>query len=335
MDVSVPSSLLKTLPYRTIHMQEKLEIFNEKLRSAQTVAIFAHKNLDGDAMCSVLALGRLIELNYGLRPVCVYDGNLPDSLDNMPLRPRIRFFGNVDLSEPVDVAIVLDYGTAKNIGGPLNIAERAKFVIEIDHHKNDEPIGNLCIDDDTAVATGQILYRMMVAENWQYDIDVLNLLAVALITDTGYLKFIHDGEPLRIMADLVDKGVKIRPLMESMNNKERKTVLTEASIVANTEFFYHHKLALAIVPHKSYKYLDGRGEMILSMLGQIKDVQYIVLLKHQKENQIGVSIRSRGKPINHIAAALGGGGHLCAAGAVVADTLDNVRAKILELFKGE
>ncbi len=316
-------------------MQEKLKIFNEKIRSAKTIAIFAHKNLDGDAMCSVLALGRLIELNYGIRPTCVYDGNLPDSLGNMPLRPRIRFFGNVDFSEPVDVAIVLDYGVAKNIGGPQNIAENAKFVIEIDHHKNDEPIGDLCIDDDTAAATGQIIYRMMVAENWTYDADVLSLLAVALITDTGYLKFITNAEPLRIMADLVDKGVKVRPLMESMNNKERKTVLTEAEIVANTEFFYHHRLALAIVPHKSYKYLDGRGEMILSMLGQIRGVDFIVLLKHQKENQIGVSIRSRGKPINHIAAALGGGGHLCAAGAVVADTLENVRAKILELFKGE
>lgn len=317
-------------------MQEKLKIFDEKIRNAETIAIFAHKNLDGDAMCSVLALGRLIELNYGIRPVCMYDGNLPDTLANMPLRPRIRFFGNVEEADtPFDVVIVLDYGVAKNIGGPLAIADKAKFIIEIDHHKNDEPIGNLCIDDDTAAATGQIIYRMMVAQKWQYDIDILNLLAVALITDTGHLKFIMNAEPLRIMADLVELGVKIRPLMESMNNKERKNVLTEAEVVANTEFFYHHRLALATVPHKSYKYLDGRGEMILSMLGQIRGVDFIVLLKHQKENQIGVSIRSRGKPINHIAAALGGGGHLCAAGAVVADSLENVRAKILELFRGE
>ncbi len=315
-------------------MQEKLKIFDEKIRDAKTIVIFAHKNLDGDAMCSALALSRLIELNYGVRPLCVYDGNLPDTLDSMPLRPRMKFFGNADLSAPFDLAIVLDYGTAKNIGGPSIILERAKYIVEIDHHKNDEPIAQLLLNDDTAVATAQIIYRIMVAQNWQYDVDVLGLLAVAIITDTGYLKFIHNGEPLRIMADLVDKGVKIRPLMESMNNKDRKTVLTEAAVVSATEFFYHHKLALATVPHKNYKYLDGRGEMILGMLGQIRGVEYIVLLKHQKENQIGISIRSRGTPINHIAAALGGGGHLCAAGAVVNDSLDNVRAKILELFKG-
>ena len=41
------------------------------------------------------------------------------------------------------------------------------------------------------------------------------------------------------------------------------------------------------------------------------------------------------RPISHIAAALGGGGHPCAAGAVVNDTLENVRARVIELFEGE
>ena len=38
--------------------------------------------------------------------------------------------------------------------------------------------------------------------------------------------------------------------------------------------------------------------------------------------------------IDHIAVALGGGGHSCAAGAVVRDSVENVREKIIELFKG-
>jgi len=69
-------------------------------------------------------------------------------------------------------------------------------------------------------------------------------------------------------------------------------------------------------------------------LAQIHGVEYVVLLKEQKENQIGVSIRSRQKPINQIAESLGGGGHLCAAGAVISDSLDNVYNKIINAFKG-
>ncbi|MBQ2859220.1 MAG: hypothetical protein IJE82_02555, partial [Alphaproteobacteria bacterium] len=86
---------------------------------------------------------------------------------------------------------------------------------------------------------------------------------------------------------------------------------------------------------KDYKYLDGRGETVLSLLGQISGVEYIVLLKEQKPEQIGISIRSRKNPIDKIAVELGGGGHERAAGAIVRDSLENVRARVLELFKGE
>lgn len=167
------------------------------------------------------------------------------------------------------------------------------------------------------------------------DARTADLLALAILTDTGNFKFVRNGDALRIMADLVDAGVNIRNLIELMNNKPRKAVQLEAQTAANAEFFYHGRLALATIAKKDYKYLDGRGETVLSLLGQISGVEYIVLLKEQKPEQIGISIRSRKKPIDKIAVALGGGGHERAAGAIVRDNLENVRARVLELFKGE
>ena len=64
-------------------------------------------------------------------------------------------------------------------------------------------------------------------------------------------------------------------------------------------------------------------------------VEYIVLLKEQKPDQIGISLRGRGRPVNEIAVALGGGGHEFAAGAVVRDSLENVKKKVLDLFAKE
>jgi len=64
-------------------------------------------------------------------------------------------------------------------------------------------------------------------------------------------------------------------------------------------------------------------------------LNYIVLLKEQKPNQIGVSLRGRHCPVDKIATALGGGGHEFAAGAVVNDTLENVKKRVLELFRKE
>lgn len=316
-------------------MEQKIQEFYTRVKSAKSIVIMGHKNPDGDSLCSVLALAHLIERNFGVVPVCLYDGNLPDSLDNVPLRSRIKFFERVDLSVPFDLAIVVDYGNPVHIGGGRPAVDKAGFVIEIDHHKNDNTIGDLCINDENVPATAVLVYKIMQAGNLQMDACTADLLALGILTDTGNFKFVRNGEVMRIMADLVDFGVNIRDLIELMNNKPRKAVEIEARAAANAEFFYHGRLALATIPKKDYKYLDGRGETVLNLLGQIQGVDYIVLMKEQKAEQIGLSIRSRKKPINHIAEALGGGGHERAAGAIVRDSLENVRAHILELFKEE
>ncbi len=313
---------------------DQIKIFDEKIRAARSIILFAHKNPDGDALCSMLALARLIETNYGKDVVCTYDGNIPDNLDEVPLRKRARFFERVEFDAPFDVAIVLDYGIEKNIGGPHKFLENAGFVIEIDHHINENKIGALCIDDVDAAATAEIVYNLMITSGWSYDLVAARLLMIGIITDTGYFKHVKRGDIMRIVASLVDFGVDIQRIINDLANKPRKTVVTEAASVGATEFFYGNKLAIATINAQQYKHIDGRGETALNLLGQIHGLQYMVLLKEQKPNQIGVSLRGRGHAVDQVAVALGGGGHEFAAGAVVADSLENVKKRILELFKG-
>lgn len=316
-------------------MEQNIKDFIEKIRGAKNIAIMGHKNPDGDSYCSVLALAKLIELNYGVRATCIYDGNIPEYLDEMPMRSWIKYYERVDLSEVYDLVILLDYGTPKHIGGARPIVDNARFIVEIDHHQNDEKLGALCLDDENAAAVGQIIFEIMKSANWTFDKDVLDLLAVALITDTGNFKFVRDGRVMQIMAELIDNGVVLRHLFEALRNKPRKSVVMEAGVVSRAQFWFKGKLAVAIVPHKDYKYLDGRGDTVLNLLGSIKGVEYIAMLKEQKENQTGVSLRSRGQPVNHIAEALGGGGHMCAAGAVLNEPVEDVLNRIIELFRGE
>ena len=316
-------------------MKKNVKILDEKLRNAKNIAIMAHKNPDGDALCSVLALAGLIQKNYGKKCVCVYDGNIPDYLDYVPLRNQMAYWAKVNVKTSFDVAIVLDYGAEHQIGGPLEVVQKAKYVVEIDHHKNDKPIADLCIDDENADAAAIILYRIMRDAGWVNDENVRDLLAVAILTDTGNFKFAKNAEALSVMADLVRGGVNIHHLVEIMNNKPRKAILVESRAAGNAEFFYHNRLAVATINRHDYRDMDGRGEMVLNILGQIKGVEYVVLLKEQKETQIGISIRSRGASIDGIAESFGGGGHKLAAGAIVrGKTLDVVHDEIVKAFKG-
>ncbi|MCR4917595.1 MAG: DHH family phosphoesterase [Alphaproteobacteria bacterium] len=314
--------------------KKQIKIFDEKIRAANTIVLCGHKNPDGDALCSVLALAHLIELNYGKQVLCLYDGNIPDYLDLVPLRKNVYYFAKVEKPKNIDVAIVLDYGAIKNIGGPKGFVDSASFVIEVDHHiNNDGKIGELCIDDTSVSAAAEIVYHLMISMGWVYDEFVLDLLMTGIITDTGNFKFIKNGRVLRATADLVDKGVNIQKIMDGLLNKARKTVLVESMAAGRAEFFFKNRLAFAYIDAKEYRNLDGRGETVLWLLQQIHGVDYVVLLKEQKPGQIGISLRSRAKPVNKIAETLGGGGHEFAAGAVVMDSLENVKARVLKLFQ--
>ncbi len=315
-------------------MIEKIKTFIEKVQNAKSIAISGHKNLDGDALCSALALMKIIELNFGKKATVIYDGNVPRDLDYVPLREEAVFHKNLPENAKYDLYILVDYGTRKHLGEIEKYVNAADFVIEFDHHFNDDLVGNLCFDNETKAATAQVIYDMVKGADFTIDQNVVDLLMLAIITDTGKFKFVRSSDVFKDSAKLVAAGADITRLMNLLNNKDKKTVLVESKAVSQAEFLMKGRLALATINHEDYKKLDGRGETVLSLLDQIHGVQYIVLLKEQKENRIGILIRSRQTPINQIAESFGGGGHLCAAGAVVEDTLENVRSKIINAFKG-
>ena len=314
-------------------MKKNIEILIEKIKNAKSIAISGHKNLDGDALGAALALLKIIELNFGIKPVVIYDGNIPKEFDYVPLRKEMCFHSHIPEDTKYDLYILVDYGTRKHLGGVEKFVNTANFVVEFDHHYNDDVIGNLCFDDVEKAATTQIVYDVARKANFTLDKDIMDLLMLGIITDTGNFKFVRHSDVFTDAANLVDNGVQIPYLVNLLRNKDKKTVLVEAKAVTEAEFFMKGRLVITAIHKSDYNKLDGRGELVLSLLGQIHGVEYVVLLKEQKENQIGVAIRSRQNPINQIAESLGGGGHLFAAGAVVMDSLENVHAKILDAFK--
>ena len=315
-------------------MNEKIKLFIDKVKNAKSIAISGHKNVDGDALCSALALMKIIELNFGKKATVIFDGNVPRDLDNVPLRKEAIFHKHLPENAKYDLYILIDYGTRKHLGEIEKYVNAADFVIEFDHHFNDDIVGNLCFDDVTKAAASQIIYDMVKVADFTIDQDIIDLLMLAIITDTGNFKFVRNSDVFIDAAKLVDAGADMTHLVDILNNKAKKTVLVESKVVSEAEFYMKGRLAVATINHEDYKKLDGRGEIVLSLLAQIHGVQYVVLLKEHKEDQIGISIRSRNTPINQIAESFGGGGHLCAAGAVISDNLQNVHDAIINAFKG-
>ena len=317
-----------------MNINEKINLLIEKIKNAKSIAISGHKNPDGDSMCSALALMKIIELNFNKTATVIYDGNVPRDLDYIPLRKQAVFHTHVPEDAKYDLYILVDYGTRIHLGGAEKYVLAADYVVEFDHHVNDDFVGDLVFSDAEKASATQLIYEIARQAQFVMDQDILDLITLGIITDTGNFKFVRHGDVLRDVAQLVDRGVNMPHLVNLLHNKDKKTVLVESATVSNAEFFMRGRLAIATIRHPDYKKLDGRGELVLSLLGQIHGVEFVVLLKEQKENQIGISIRSKHVPINHIAESLGGGGHLCAAGAVVMDDFENVKTKVINAFKG-
>ena len=315
-------------------MKENVKILIDKIKKAKSIAISGHKNPDGDSLCSALALMRLIELNFNKKPIVIYDGHVPMDLAKIPLRNDAIFHTHVPEDAHYDLYILVDYGIKKNLGGATKFVDAADFVVEFDHHYNEEPVGNLCFDNQDKAATSQIIYDVVRAAGWKTDESVISLLTLAIITDTGNFKFVHNSDVFQDAASLVDAGANMIDLVNILNNKDKKAVQAESRAVANAEFFMKGRLAIATINNDDYKKLDGRGEIVMRLLGEIRGVEFVVLLKEHKPDQVGVSFRSRSVPINQIAESFGGGGHLYAAGAIIMDTMDNVREKVKNAFKG-
>lgn len=315
-------------------MNDKIKVLIDKIQNAKSIAISGHKNPDGDSMCAALALMKIIELNFNKTATVIYDGNAPRDLDNIPLRKQALFHTHIPEDAKYDLYILVDYGTRIHLGAAEKYITNADYVIEFDHHINDDFVGDLVFSDTDKASATQLVYDIACQAQFVMNQDILDLIALGIITDTGNFRFVRSGDVLRDVAQLVDKGVSIPHLVTLLQNKDKKTVLVESEAVSKAEFFMRGRLAVATIAQPDYKKLDGRGELVLSLLGQIHGVDFVVLLKEQKEKQIGISLRSKHIPINHIAESFGGGGHVCAAGAVVYDDLETVKTKVINAFRG-
>ncbi|MCL2538651.1 MAG: bifunctional oligoribonuclease/PAP phosphatase NrnA [Alphaproteobacteria bacterium] len=308
--------------------------FAQKIRAAETILIFGHKNPDGDSLGAALAIRDIIRDNFEKDAVITYDGNSPIYYDFMPGRSDFIFAEKIR-SDKFDLVIIVDLASAVQMGDiPKKFFDSAGDTIKIDHHKTGDVDVNLAIVDVSAAATCEIIAELATAANWKIGVAAAKNLATGIYTDTQKFSLTDDGHVLRIAADLSDMGASLRDIAEGWSVATKNDILAQANILVSAEFFYGGRLAVAVVPNKYYKKLDSGETEILWYLRRIRGVEFVAILKEAHENEIGLSFRSRRIPIRPIAEKLGGGGHDLAAGGRLNVPLLDAKKIVVEAFKG-
>lgn len=317
--------------------REAIERLASELKSGQRVALSTHINSDGDGCGSEAALARLLG-QMGITAHVVNPTPWPPMFvfllgDDV----RDRSADGAAALQGIDRLIVLDISDVKRLGA-LAPAVRAMTVppLVIDHHlPGEEPPGTINLADVAACATGELVFDFAATLGLQITPAIATALYVALLTDTGGFRFSNTSPrchaiAARLLAAGVDPEEMYRRIYASVP-KGRLRLLRDA--LDSLEVDDAKGLAwVSIAAGALEKYevngedLDGIAEYPRSVAG----VRLALMFRDLGHGKVKISFRSvAGVDANALAKQFGGGGHARASGAMVAGSLDEVRAKVL------
>lgn len=282
------------------------------------IVVLTHENPDGDALGSVLGLTRALrQLGREVHAPM----QLPRYLQFLPEAGELA--GEALTVWPADALLaVLDVDN--NDAGRVAGADLSSFsgcVVNIDHHGTNARQADALLVDPSQPATAQIMVDVLDALGVTWNEQLATPLMLGLITDTGSFQFSSTTPAtLQAGARLLEYGARLGWLNEQRMQNPRSYYLLMREVLSTLEFQQGGQVALL---HVTQELLDQTGadwdevDPFVNMVRNAEGSRLAVLIKDYGD-RVKFSLRSRGGvSAQNIAVALGGGGHVPAAGATV------------------
>jgi bifunctional oligoribonuclease and PAP phosphatase NrnA len=317
----------------------------ELLTIPRNVAIFSHRNPDGDAIGSALAMRHYLE-QYGHTVHVMFPSEYPEEFEELPGAKDILIWDlHTEECKHVlaqkNVFFLLDFNAwnridklgeyAKNLGGK---------VIMIDHHLYPEPIADFTFSDPEASSTCEMVYHFItnMGDARRINPTVGECIFTGLVTDTGSFRHATSSTVYRIAADLVDRGVRDTDVQDRIFNsqKEKNLRLLGHCLANRMEFLPEYRTALIWLSKRDYEDFNiqrGDTEGIVNYLLTVKDVQLAAFI-HNQPTVVKLSLRSKGNlDVQEICRKhFNGGGHKNASGAFSHDSLKATLQKFKDIL---
>lgn len=301
----------------------------EAIKQHQHFLVATHIRPDGDAIGSLLALTFMLrKLGKTVMPVC--QDPPPPGLESLPGVPDIRY-QNLQPAQ-FEVAILVDCGEFQRVGSDLAESIRQiPYLINIDHHVNGAPFGDLFWVTPAASSACEMLYDLSLALPVAVDADIASLLYVGLLTDTGSFRFSNTNRRvLQIATDLVAAGAKpddiARQVYDSASPQRLRLL---AKVLSTVTFSVEDRLATglltqAMLAETGTSPADSDG--FINHLRSVKSVEMAILFREESAGITHVSLRSKGQvDVARFAKRYQGGGHRQAAAFRVRGAVEMIR----------
>ncbi len=301
------------------------------LRGARRIALVSHRDPDPDTIGSALALGLGLE-SLGKR----VSWHCAD-----PVPEQQRFLHGSDRftqdppPEDVDLVVTVDFGSV----------DRAKFalparptLVNIDHHASNDNFGTANLVDVTASATAELVSRVIDALGIKWTPEMATAALVGIMTDTGSFQFPStDARALERAARLREAGADLQAITYNIFRNKRFEALKLWGFAFSRLMREHGgQLVWTEIRVGDIENAGARDEDISGLVEQVarSSGMRVGLLFNEQRGAVKISCRtSQWEPsvdASALMARFGGGGHVRAAGALIAGDLASIRERVLE-----
>ena len=305
----------------------------DALRDTWGAVVVAHKNPDGDAVASSLAMNELLKV-MGKECVLLNDGPF--------LRPEIARFSSSFLPSCPDdflnrnpLLIVLDCSTPDRPGKAFDGLQGLRRVV-IDHHSTGVPFAEEGLSYIVPESPSTTLCIDKVREELGISLtrDIAYYLYLGFLTDTGSYHFLSQRQApssLSRAASFASAGVSPYDVYDEIHDgRKLKDIKDAARIILDAESVFGGQM---LICHQGKELSDSRiSDEIYAQLMQSEGLKLIVFFKEKKSGGYEVGFRSKhhaGIDVGKLAAQFGGGGHMHASGATLLLSFEEARALVI------
>ena len=308
---------------------------NDIIKSSKNILIISHINPDGDTLRTMCGLNSAILDNYKKKCDMMSISKIPDVYSFLPHLNEVKNIEDYDKSREYDLVINVDVASLDRICDAKTLFDKAKFRVNIDHHKTNSAYGDLNFINPDASSTGEVLFNCFSEMGWRVNLDAAICLYTAILTDTGSFRF-DNTKPLTFdtAGKLVEIGVQPSDIYKKVYESDSKTlVMFQAHCISKAKFLDNDKIAYTIVYKKDMEKFsagDDCMEGLTEKLRAIVTTRIAFVAKEMKNGGTKVSMRSKFADVAEICEIFGGGGHKFAAGCTIKAPVEEAARKVLE-----
>ena len=304
---------------------------------AKHIIVLQADNPDGDSLGSALALEAILsDMGKSVTLVCNVD--MPSYLRHMPGWDRVV----KDIPSSFDATVVVDTSTESLFEDSKTGFSwiKTKPVVVLDHHMDSDGLSFATVSViEPVVATSELIHNIAVDLDWPLQLDACNMMVMSIMSDSlGLTTSSTTANSLRVVADLVERGVNIAELdaaRRDLMRKEPKLIPYKGELLKRATFDADGRVASVVIPWKEieeYSPLYNPTMLVMDDLRMTIGVDIVVGYKVYADGKITGKIRCNyGRGIaNDLATDFGGGGHAYAAGFKVLDgtPIDQLRQAV-------